>query len=97
MNNEIIAECIAISMSNFLNVPYKNQAVIDRYLPGEIESKASNICHYCSVDTLKSIMSNGYLRFSDIRFLNDSTEFKEAVLFVRNVLSEKIICLNLKS
>lgn len=89
MNNDIIAECIAISMSNFLNVLYKNQAVIDGYLPGGIESKASNICHYCSVDTLKSIMSNGCLRFSDIRFLNDSTEFKEAVLFVRNVLSEK--------
>ena len=37
--------------------------------------------------TLKEILNNGCLRFSDVRFLNDSTEFIEIIPLIENVLS----------
>ena len=87
MSSDIIAKCMAISMSHFLNTPYKEQSVIEMYAPDGFENRASGICHYCSIDTFRSILLNGCLRFSDVRFLNDSTEFIEIILLIENVLS----------
>ena len=89
MSNDIFARCMAISMSHFLNTPYKEQTITEMYAPDGFANKASGICHYCTVDTLKEILNNGCLRFSDVRFLNDSTEFIEIIPLIENVLSCK--------
>lgn len=87
MSNNIFARCMAISMSHFLNTPYKEQTITEMYAPDGFANKASGICHYCTVATLKEIINNGCLRFSDVRFLNDSTEFIEIIPLIENVLS----------
>ena len=51
-----------------------------------IGNKASRICHYCSVDVLKAILESESLRFSDVRFLNDSTEFIEIIPLLKYVV-----------
>ena len=89
MSNSIIAQCKKISMSHFLNTPYKKQGIKKIYLVDGFANKASKICHYCTIDTLKSILDKECLRFSDVRFLNDSTEFVEVIRLIRSVLSEK--------
>lgn len=86
MSNNIFAKCMGISMAHFLNTPYNDQTITEMYAPDGIANKASGICHYCTVDILKAILNNGYLRFSDVRFLNDSTEFIEVIPLIENVL-----------
>mgnify|MGYP000037214727 FL=1 len=86
MLSNIIAECMGISMRNFLNTPYKEQTIIEMYAPDGFANKATGICHYCTVDTLKAILNKECLRFSDVRFLNDSTEFVEILLGIENVI-----------
>lgn len=88
MRNETIAKCIGISMSHFLNTPYKNQSISELYAPNGFENKASKICHYCTIDTLKAILNSGCLRFSDVRFLNDSTEFIEILNWIEMVITK---------
>lgn len=88
MRNEAIAKCIGISMSHFLNTPYKNQSVSELYAPNGFENKASQICHYCAIDTLKAILNRGCLRFTDVRFLNDSTEFIEILNWIETVVTK---------
>ncbi|MGN0518339.1 MAG: DUF2971 domain-containing protein [Acutalibacteraceae bacterium] len=84
----LLAKCLGISHRNFLNAPYKDKNNLKMYLDGTV-NKDSEICHYCTVDTLKEIISNKCLRFSDVRFLNDSTEFIEIIPLIENVLSKK--------
>lgn len=88
MASSIRAKCIAISMSHFLNTPYKEQSIIEMYTPNGFANKASGICHYCTVDTLRAILNHECLRFSDVRFLNDSTEFVEIIPLIKNVLMD---------
>lgn len=85
MQSDMLAKCIAISQSHFLNVPYKDLTIDQIYGVDGIGNKASRICHYCSVDVLKNILENESLRFSDVRFLNDSTEFIEIIPLVKYV------------
>lgn len=85
MQSDMLAKCIAISRSHFLNVPYKDLTIDQIYGVDDIGNKASRICHYCSVDVLKNILENESLRFSDVRFLNDSTEFIEIIPLVKYV------------
>ena len=85
MQSDVLAKCIAISRSHFLNVPYKDLTIDQIYGVDGIGNKASRICHYCSVDVLKNILENESLRFSDVRFLNDSTEFIEIIPLVKYV------------
>ncbi len=97
MSSDIIAKCIGISMANFLNTPYKEQTITEMYAPDGFANRASGICHYCTVDTLKAILNKGCLRFSDVRFLNDSTEFVEIIPLIQNVLSDKKYTLEFKN
>lgn len=85
MLEKCIAKCIEISQSHFLYVPYKDLTIDQIYGVDGIGNKASRICHYCSVDVLKNILENESLRFSDVRFLNDSTEFIEIIPLVKYV------------
>lgn len=88
MQTETWAKCSAIACSNYANTVYENESIDKRYEPGGIESQATRICHYCSADVLKSILEHECLRFSDVRFLNDSTEFMEIISALRKVISD---------
>lgn len=78
-DNHIRTKCLAIAQCHFLYAPYKNTPTFESYKVGGIANKASQISHYCTVDTLSKILNNGCLRFTDVRFLNDSTEFTEVI------------------
>lgn len=97
MSSDIIAKCMGISMAHFLNTPYKEQTITEMYAPDRFANRASGICHYCTVDTLKAILNKGCLRFSDVRFLNDSTEFVEIIPLIQNVLLYKKYTLEFKN
>lgn len=83
----IYSKCMAISQCHFLYTPYKNTSTFDLYKPDEIENKCSEICHYCTIDTLNQILKNECLRFTDVRFLNDSTEFIEVIDMINFALN----------
>ena len=79
---EVFASCLALSHCHFLDTPYEGDPFSD-----ELNSGASNVCHYCTIDTLLSIIENQCLRFTDMRFLNDSTEFLEVIPMIEHVLT----------
>lgn len=79
---EVFASCLALSHCHFLDTPYEGDPFSD-----ELNSGASNVCHYCTIDTLLSIIENQCLRFTDVRFLNDSTEFLEIIPLIEHVLT----------
>ena len=83
----ILARCLGIAQSHYLNVPYKNASISDLFGVNGIENKAAEICHYCTTDTLYSILKKECLRFTDVRFLNDSTEFVEIIPLIKIVLN----------
>lgn len=83
----IRSKCMAIAQCHFLYTPYKNTSTFDLYKADGIANKGSEICHYCTVDTLNNIIKNGCLRFTDVRFLNDSTEFIEVIDLIKFVLN----------
>ena len=56
------------------------------YAPDGFANKATGVCHYCTIDTLKAILSKECLRFSDVRFLNDSTEFEDTWYLIENLI-----------
>ncbi len=82
----IIANCMKIARSHFLYTPYKNDNIVDWYKVDGVANKAVGICHYCTIDTLNAILESSCLRFTDVRFLNDSTEFVDIVPLIRQVL-----------
>ena len=41
--------------------------------------------HYCSIDTLKTIVQNKQLRFTDVQYLKDTTEFMNAIYLLKQV------------
>lgn len=69
-----------------MQILHRDVLVFERYAPDGIENHP--LYHYCSIDTLASILSNKSLRFSDVRFLNDTTEFQEAVSFYLSYIRE---------
>ena len=86
-DTNIIAICRAIAQCHFLNTPYKDVSSVNLYRVGGVANKASGICHYCTIDTLNAILDKGCLRFTDVRFLNDSTEFIEVIPLIKTVLN----------
>ena len=79
---EVFASCLALSHCHFLDTPYEGNPFSD-----ELNSGASNVCHYCTIDTLLSIIEKQCLRFTDVKFLNDSTEFLEIIPLIEHVLT----------
>lgn len=86
-DKNILARCCAIASSPFLNTPYKNVSAFDWYASDGVGNKAAEICHYCTADILNAILTNNCLRFTDVRFLNDSTEFIEIIPLISTVVS----------
>lgn len=84
----LITKCMAIEKGTFLNAPYQGHSILELYGPGGIETKASTISHYCTIGVLKEILGRKCLRFTDVRFLNDSTEFLEAIIRIKEELEK---------
>lgn len=82
----IISKCMAIARCHFLYTPYKNDDIVDWYKVDGVANKATEICHYCTIDTLNAILESSCLRFTDVRFLNDSTEFVDIIPLIKQVL-----------
>ena len=96
-NFEIEVKCMAIARLNYLNAPYVGQPILDLYKTGGFETKATGICHYCSIDVLEKIICNGSLRFTDIKYLEDTTEFvgnMPIIKFIKeaHITEEKLYC-----
>lgn len=97
--DDIPIKCGFIGLSNYVNVIYKDISAQDYYRDG-LDGK-SEVSHYCNISVLKNILESRKLRFSDVGYLNDSTEFIEAITVVENVIKEglyndefKKICLD---
>ena len=86
--SEIHARCNKICKVHYGNTLYNNLDIVDCYLPNGPANKARSISHYCSCDVLRSILNNRCLRFSDVRFLNDATEFVEIIPIINQVLDK---------
>ena len=85
-NAKLLAEILLIRNSDFIFMPFKKKDVLDYYKTNGLYDKANNICHYCSIDVLKSILQNQCLRFTDVRFLNDTTEFTEIMEIIPTII-----------
>lgn len=83
---KILAQCRAVEKCNFLEVLVKNSSISELYGIKGLANRATRISHYCTASTLKLILKNESLRFTDVRFLNDSTEFIEILRVIRNML-----------
>lgn len=86
---EFWAKCLAISCSNYLNVPYKDLPIQKLYEIDGVANSATHICHYCNKDTLEKIVDNKCLRFTDIAYLNDFTEFKDAINILKYLIENE--------
>ena len=60
MQSDMLAKCIAISQSHFLNVPYKDLTIDQIYRVDGIGNKASRICHYYIENTRRIIIGRNY-------------------------------------
>ena len=80
---------MAIARLNYLDMPYEGQPILDLYKTGGIKTKTKGLCHYCSIDVLEKIISNSSLRFTDIRCLEDTTEFVGIMPIIESVIREE--------
>ena len=93
MNQTKIGNIFALSSNISVNtydlapVP-KTDNILDYYRSNGAATWGDSIFHYCSLDTCRNIIEHKKLRFSDVRFLNDTTEFQEVVRLVKIVLKE---------
>lgn len=87
--SKIIAKCMAIAQLNYLYIPYEGQSILSLYEAGGVETKTKGICHYCSTDVLEKIIRNGSLRFTDIRCLDDTTEFIGIMPIIQSVIQDE--------
>lgn len=85
---QIIAGCLGIEHGTFLDSLYQGMSIIDLYATDGSANRASEVSHYCTISTLESILREGCLRFTDVRFLNDSTEFIHILGIVESVIKE---------
>lgn len=86
---EFFAKCLAISCKNYLNVLYKDLPIQKWYEIDGIANSATHICHYCNKDTLEKIVDNNCLRFTDVAYLNDFTEFIDAISILKYLIKDE--------
>lgn len=82
---KVYAQYIALTSKDYTTIPIQNKytSAIDYYGINGMANWGNDLFHYCTIETLKNITKEARLRFSDVRFLNDTTEFKEAVSLLK--------------
>lgn len=88
---EIYAKYLALMKRSYLLTPFSNKhkSALDYYAVDGAANWGHDIFHYCRKNILEDIINSKRLRFSDIRFLNDTTEFEEAVRILRIAVERK--------
>ena len=87
----VYAKYLALAKKNYTLTPVKNKykTTLDYYKPDGAANWGNSLYHYCSIDTLKIITQNKQLRFSDVQFLKDTTELKNAIWQLRHIIKEQ--------
>jgi len=88
---EVYAKYLALMKRSYLITPFANKikSEFDYFTVDGATNWGHDIFHYCWMDTLKEIIKNKRLRFSNICFLNDTTEFEEAVRILKIAVERK--------
>lgn len=85
------AKYITLTSKNYTLAPLKDmyKSVIDYYAIDGAGNWGNKLFHYCSIDTLKTIVQNKQLRFTDVQYLKDTTEFVNAISLLKQVIEEQ--------
>lgn len=88
---EVYAKYLALMNWSYLLTPFSNKhkSALDYYSVDGAANWGHDIFHYCHKNTLKDIISSKKLRFGDVRFLNDTTEFEEAIRILKIAVERK--------
>lgn len=88
---KVFVKYLALINQSYLLAPFSNKhkSSLDYYTVDGAANWGYDIYHYCRLDILKKIINNKQLRFSDIEYLNDTTEFEEAVRILRIAVERK--------
>lgn len=88
---EVYAKYLAFTSKKYANVPLNNmyKSAYDYYGVDGAGNWGNDLFHYCTIDTLKCITEKKQLRFTDVRFLNDTTEYKEAIQLLKSIVESK--------
>lgn len=86
----VYAKYIAFTSKNYTLAPLKDiyKSVFDYYAIDGAGNWGNDLFHYCSIDTLKTIVQNKQLRFTDVQYLKDTTEFVNAIYLLKQVIEE---------
>lgn len=87
--SDTYAKYLALTSKDYTRVVIKNNPILDYYKIKGSANWGNELFHYCTIDILKSITKEKRLRFSDVRFLNDKTEFKDAIRLLKVVIKNQ--------
>lgn len=88
---KVLVKYLVLIGRSYLLTPFSNKhkSSLDYYAVDGAANWGHDIFHYCHKNTLKDIISSKKLRFGDIRLLNDTTEFEEAVRILKIAVERK--------
>ena len=88
---EVYTKYLALMKRSYLLTPFSNKhkLTLDYYAVDGAANWGHDIFHYCRKNILGDIINSKQLRFSDVRFLNDKTEFEEAIRILRIAVERK--------
>lgn len=88
---KVFVKYLALMKRSYSLTPFSNKhkSSLDYYAVDGAANWGYDIFHYCHKDILKDIINSKKLRFGDVRFLNDTTEFEEAVRILRIAVKMK--------
>ena len=88
IEDELLARIIGISEGNYLNVIFNEMTITDWYEIGGKASLWSNGFHYCDNKAAKEIIKSERLRFTNVKDLDDKTEFYNIMDIINKCLQE---------
>ena len=91
---EVYKKYLPLMSKDYTMIPVKNKSALDYWSIDGAGHWGTELYHYCTIDTLKSITKEKRLRFSDIRFLNDTTEFIEAIRLLKKRIEDQKSSMN---
>ena len=86
--DELLASIVGVSNGNYLNETFNDMTVTDWYGLGGKASLWSNGFHYCTNKTAKKIIKSESLRFTNVKKLEDETEFYNIIDIIKKCLQE---------
>ncbi len=89
--NGVLGKYLALTSKNYTNTPIKSlyKSTFGYFTVDGPGNWGAELFHYCTIDVLKSITREKKLRFSDIHFLNDTTEFIESIRLLKVIIEKQ--------